>query len=125
MFRTELDLRAVHAEPGIFLVLAPLVWDVGDGTCLTVPALTRTDLASIPQALKNLPFLDVCGLSRRPAVLHDYLYNCGKALVPSRAAADAVLRDALLAEGASWWVAQCFYRGVRAFGWIPYRRSPV
>lgn len=119
MFVSELDIRASRSEPGVFVLLAPLIWKDEHGE-IAVPAGTRTDFASIPRAFQNLPFLNVNGISRRPAVLHDYLYNDGRRLVVNRAHADELLRDALLAEGADWFVTQTFYRAVQAFGWLAW-----
>jgi hypothetical protein len=85
---------------------------------------TVTDLASIPRVFRNLPFLDPNGLSRRPAVLHDYLYRGGNryGLQMTRKKADRVLRIALRDEGASRWVAWLFWAAVRVGGRRAWRR---
>ena len=94
MFTTPLDLRAYIADE--WVVLNPLVWEYG-GERITVPRGFITDLASIPRALRGLPNLDPNGLSRAPAVLHDFLY-CSQT-VESRAVADGIFRAALQAVG--------------------------
>lgn len=116
MFLTRLKIEDTPT-PDIWRVASPLVWDSGRNDRLIVPEGFETDLASIPRLLRNLPFLDPNGISRRPAVLHDWLYHFGK----DRLQADSVLRDALLFEGASRLVAQVFYAGVRLGGRSSWR----
>lgn len=117
MFLTTLclveDQVPDSASADLWFVDAPLVWkDALYGT-LTVPQGFRTDLASIPRALRNLPFLDPNGISRRPAVMHDWLYAWQ---AKGKDFADNFLRAALLAEGASESTAGAFYYGVHLFG---------
>lgn len=118
MFVTDLELKAT-AEPDYWVVTAPLQWDEPDGQKIIVPEGFRTDLASIPRLFRNLPFLDPDGVSRRPAVLHDYLYSQQVA----RASADYKLFKALREEGASYATAWTFWAAVRCFGWHPYRED--
>lgn len=121
MFTSSLDIQAIVTEPDIWATTAPLAWDgkppkgyrsVGP---TTVPRGFTTDLASIPQALRSV--LDRNGVSRRPAVLHDWLY----ALQPCRRSlADATLRAALIADGETPFRAWVYWAGVRAGGWRPW-----
>jgi len=126
MFQTPLDLRATD-EPGLWRVIAPLVWEDAELGQLVVPAGTITDLASIPVRLRGFgafgwyPF-DPNGESRRPAVLHDWLYADG---TRGKDFADRALRAALLAEGVSRGTANAFYYAVKWFGgsaWKGHRR---
>lgn len=118
MFRSKLVLEA-DDTPGQWIVRVPLLWsDVVYGD-IEVPAGTRTDLASIPRALRNLPSLDPQAHSRRPAVVHDYLYSTQTV---TRAIADRFLLDAMQAEGATFRARWMFYYGVRAGGWLPWKR---
>ena len=117
MFVTELVLLDLP-KPDFWAVGADLVWQ--DKTeRITVPKGFRTDLASIPVALRSL--LDRNGVSRRPAVLHDFLYGSH---VVSRRRADALLRQALLSEGESAFGAWVYWAGVRIGGAGPYAESP-
>lgn len=112
MFKTELWLEA-DTRPDMWIIAQPLVWEDATFGKLTVPQGFRTDLASIPRVLRNLPFLDPNGLSRKPAAAHDWLYawrGWGKKR------ADMFLYAALLAEGASHVVARTFELGVEWFG---------
>ena len=96
-----------------WVVAQDLIWKDAKFGTLTCPRGFLTDLASIPRAFRNIPFLDPAGLSRRPAAMHDWLYawrGMGKDN------ADEFLHDALLAEGASPGVAQVFFLGVHEFG---------
>jgi hypothetical protein len=112
VFTTPLDLQA-DPLPDFWVINAPLIWMDPLYGILTIPKGFRTDLASIPRSFRNIPCLDPAGLSRRPAAAHDWLYawrGWGKDK------ADAFLRDALIAEGASRGVAEVFYLGVHEFG---------
>src|SRR5690606_27796302 len=75
-----------------------------------------TDLASIPRIFRWL--LNQNGNSRRPAVLHDYLYRMQPI---SRAEADAIFRRALEAEGVILPGRWLYWSGVRMGGWIAWR----
>src|SRR5450755_4492551 len=95
----------------MWIVMAPLVWQGVFGP-ITVPIGFRSDLASIPVSFRALKQFDVGGVSRKPALLHDWLYawrGIGKDN------ADELLRLALIAEGASDFAAQTFYLGVHVF----------
>lgn len=122
MFLTDLILRA-DKRPDNWIVWAPLVWESRYLGRITIPVGALTDLASIPRLLRNIPFLDPNGRSRRPAVLHDYLYRGGDRfrLQMTRAKADRLLRYALRAEGCSRWVAAVYWLGVRLGGWAGWR----
>lgn len=115
MFLTSLTLTA-EPRPDYWRVGAPLVWCDPTYGRLEVPVGFVTDLASIPTLLRNLPFLDIDGLSRRPAVVHDYLYSSRRGFRLGKEFADSFLRSALLAEQASKATAQAFYWGVRIGG---------
>jgi hypothetical protein len=66
---------------------------------------------------RGLPDFSPTGLSRRPAVLHDYLY--ASADLP-RMEADRLLYVALRAEGVHELTARTYYRAVRVFGAGPW-----
>ena len=117
MFLTELVLLDLP-KPDFWAVGADLIWQ--DKTeRITVPKGFRTDLASIPVALRS--FLDRNGVSRRPAVLHDFLYGSH---VVTRRQADGLLRRALIAEGESPFGAWIYWAGVRVGGAGAYAESP-
>lgn len=113
MFLTPLKLVAAE-QPDQWYFEAPLVWQDPIFGRLTAPVGARTDLASIPRALRNLPFLDPDGPSRLPAAMHDCLYRLGRA--HGKRFADDFLRAALLSEGANEATAWAFWRGVSWFG---------
>lgn len=115
MFQTPLILEAT--TPDHWALAAPLVWKDASGTIL-VPKGFITDLASIPRVLRGLPPLDVDGLSRRPGVLHDWAYAARRE--QGKDAADLLLRDGLIAEGASEVEAEAYYRAVWMFGGEPW-----
>lgn len=111
MFYTELELIA-QTQPDLWRLGAPLIWCDKQFGAIQVPAGFITDLASIPRALRNLPFLDPNGISRRPAVMHDWLYGSPEGRTRGKQFADNFLRAALSAEGASATVARVFYLAV-------------
>lgn len=117
MYLTLLDLDAT-AIPDIWILAAPLAWSDPVRGSIIVPAGFKTDLASIPRALRNLPMLDPDGVSRRPAVTHDWLYGGDRSR--GKDFADDFLYDALLAEGAGRATAWAIWAGVHYFGQIPW-----
>ena len=68
MFVTGLLLSA-GAVPDHWIVMQDLIWQDAKFGTLTCPRGFLTDLASIPMAFRNIPFLDPNGLSRRPAAI--------------------------------------------------------
>lgn len=117
MFRSRLLVEA-DDRPDFWIVRAALIWEAGKET-LTVPAGFETDLASVPRMAQGIPGFESTGLSRRPAVLHDFLYASGD--LP-RMSADEVFYRALLAEGVHEPIARIYYRAVRLFGGAPWER---
>lgn len=78
-----------------------------------MPVGVETDLASVPHIAQFVPEFSSTGLSRRPGVLHDYLYQSGD--VP-RMEADRLFYVALLADGILEPIAGIYHRVVRMFG---------
>lgn len=115
MFLTQLSLIA-ESQPDLWRLGAPLVWCDPLFGKLVVPAGFVTDLASIPRLFRNLPWLDTNGLSRRPAVTHDWLYGSVRGRRYGKQFADSFLRTALISEGATQFTVGCFYQGVNLFG---------
>ncbi len=121
MFRTRLLVEA-DPRPDYWIVREPLIWDDGKET-VTVPYGFETDLASVPRIAQGAPGFASTGLSRRPAVLHDFAYAEG---FVSRMAADELFYRALLSEGVHELTARTYYRAVRLFGgaaWEKHRSS--
>lgn len=110
-FLTPLDLRAY--KPGEWVVLLALIYMAKDGVRHIVPRGFVTDLASIPRLFRDL--FDVNGLSREPAVLHDFLY-CIQ--YTTRAEADALFLEALEAVGVGRAARYAMYLAVRSGGWM-------
>lgn len=85
---------------------------------ITVPAGSETDFASIPGFLESYLSAEdpvICW----PSIIHDYLYNLSGRLPLrnlTRAEADAVLREAMLACGARRTQAWVVHRAVRIGG---------
>ena len=67
----------------------------------------------MPDIARALPDFNPNGLSRRPAVVHDWLYT--NKPVP-RQVADEFLREALVYEGMPRSIADVYYEAVRMFG---------
>lgn len=115
MFTTTPVLSVLPA-PDKWRLEVPLRWEAPD-IDLTIPKGWVTDLASIPRMFQNV--MDVDGLSRCPAILHDWLYN---AQFTTREFADEQLRRALILYGESAAAARVYWLGVRAGGWLPWNR---
>ena len=127
MFLTDLDMRATR--PGYASLLAPLVWEDAKYGRVEIPAGTSTDLGSTPHTLRRFSAFDPWVTARRPAVVHDYLYDRGRwpdGRPVTRSEADEFLRVAMVAEGHSAAVARSWWLGVRMGGvwpWGRYRRA--
>lgn len=110
-FLTPLDLRAYKS--GEWVVLIAVIFADLTGKRFIVPQGFITDLASIPFFLRGV--FNVNGLSREPAVLHDWLY-CVQ--YTTRAEADALFLEALKGCGVGWATRYGMYLAVRAGGWM-------
>lgn len=121
MFRNEPLLQIPSNRPDTWIVRGEgLTWATRDdlSDAIIVPSGFVTDLASVPRRLRDMRAFDVNGLSRRPAILHDWLYATGKG---GKSFADDVFYVALRSEGVSSWNAWMFYKAVDWFGHAPYR----
>ena len=114
MFLTRLILS--DHKPNEWVVESELAY-FHEGERITVPKGFITDLASIPKILRNI--LNVNGKSRKPAVLHDFLY-CSK--IFEREIADYIFYKALLSEGMNSFMARMYWAAVRSAGWIYYNK---
>lgn len=77
----------------------------------------QTDLSSVPRVV--LLWLLVGGDAPASAVVHDWLYRTG---ILTRAQADRVFYDLIQIEGYSTAKAWVMWMGVRAGGWISWRK---
>ncbi len=116
MFRTVLVLEALD-QPDEWQLMQPLIWKDDEFGLLEVPYGFHTDLASTPFHIADN------GPARRPAVVHDWLYDTPDGRRHGKAFADSFLRCALRAEGASRAMAWTFYLGVKLFGGPAWRAS--
>lgn len=120
---------AYSAPPAITPVIPDDLWELVDDWRFTygeaeycVPAGFLTDGASIPRILWR-----VCGhpmtAQRLPAALaHDWAYSGESAGVFTRADADMLYRDALIASGFPAWKASLEYYTLRLFGGSHYTK---
>ena len=122
MFLTPLDLIA-DVRPDYWVTGRSLIWLDKTFGRLEVPIGFVTDLASIPRVFRNLPFLDPAGQSRRPAVVHDWLYDTATGRRYGKEFADSFLRAALLSEGATKATAGAFFYAVHWFGGSSWRAA--
>jgi len=99
--------------PRIWDVVMPLIWEDSQFGRITVPVGFRTDLASVPPAVRDIPAFDPNGPSRKPAVLHDWCY-CWQGMDRDRC--DALLAAALVSVGISAGVAEIYRLAVHDFG---------
>lgn len=113
-FLTDLTVREI--DDGTWMVVSPLDYKSDLlGVTVEVPALFRTDFASVPR----VPFIfDVLGdIAHEPAVIHDWLYYIG---IYGRAKSDSVLLEAMKANDVSAFKRWQIYIGVRVGGWLAW-----
>jgi len=79
----------------------------------TIPENFITNFASIPRVFKL--FIAPYGKYDRPAILHDFHYNCPDFHI-TRAKADKIFLENMLYENVSKKYAYPFYWAVRVFG---------
>ena len=108
-FQTDLVVEVVGGKE--YKLTGPFVyvWP-GNGGSIVVPAGFQTDFASIPQYLRWL--ITGHGDTRRPAVIHDYLYRTSDV---GRKECDKIFLDAMKEEGVSQWKRKAMYYAVRMF----------
>jgi hypothetical protein len=124
-FLSELVVRDVAEgrETTRLRLLEPFwVWSDVLNDQLVIPAGFECDGESIPRALHGLvpPF----GMSKRAAVVHDYLYrnhgylsHAGPFKPVTRQQADAVYQELCLAKGLPRWRATVRWATLRLVGW--------
>jgi len=122
-FLNALRVEQVSVEPEEWELLAPLLFssDVLN-TIIEVPAGFRTDFASVPR----IPFAYwiAGGTAETAAVIHDYLYRKRKTFPDlTRAQADLVFLEAMVASGVAYWRRQAMYAAVQCFGYWAWERS--
>lgn len=78
---------------------------------IIVPAGFQTDFASVPRV--PVAYWLTGDTAHPPAVVHDWLYSTGEF---QRQKADAILLEAMAADGVPAWRRYVMYLAVRAFG---------
>lgn len=118
--RASRKLDGTTLSLGAWVLTRPLVYESAAlKVRITVPQGFRTDFASVPR----LPFVywlyggDFCD---EAATVHDWAYSTGAI---GRKQADAVFREAMLAEGVSPFRAWPMWLGVRCFGASHYKAT--
>lgn len=111
------DLVVKTIPGGKYKLTNPLIWKYAPNATMVVPAGFETDFASVPRFARWL--IDGHSHTRKPAVLHDYLYNqaAGK-----RKDADLVFRKAMRDTDTPAWKRELAYRAVRIGGWVSWAR---
>jgi hypothetical protein len=102
-------------DGGDYMVLKAFSFEGPDCT-VVVPRFFRTDFASIPRGLRWL--VTGHGDTRKPAVIHDYLYRHG---IGTKKAADNIFNTAMKEEGVPAWKRRLIYRAVSWFGGFSWR----
>lgn len=89
---------------------------------ITVPAGFVTDFDSVPRL--PLAFWLTKGRSRLAPVIHDWLYSEQRIgpISVSRGLADRIFLEAMEDEGVGRAARFTIWAGVRAWGWLPWRR---
>lgn len=113
-------LRSEDLDGSKLILTSPLhYWSAELRRMVTIPTGFVCDAYSAPRDL--LGSWIVRGIDRRPAVLHDWLYQKGSKA--SRAQADRTLLEAMESVGIERWRANGIYAAVRAFGWRYFQKK--
>lgn len=126
-FHTRVDLEVYRGN--LWVVTQPIIWSNPKFDVITVPKGFVTDLASTPQIMHAFPWFDPSREGRGAATIHDFLYCSHRHLwidsadhvyehAQTRWWCDSVLFNALLDTEVSHLLAQMYYFGVRAGGWL-------
>lgn len=119
-FLTKLHVELVrHAGSGTWRLTGPLVFRSMHHGTIIVPAGFETDFASVPRVV--LAYLLTGNTAHAAAVLHDYLYRTPTERF-TRAEADNVLQDAMIATKVPAWRRWLIYTGVRVGGSGHFRK---
>lgn len=115
------DIRPIARRRYRLKALYQIVTRVGN---VIVPAGFEHDGASIPRLAWALSGLTPDGLIRAAALVHDFLYRFAAAgeRAVTRAEADLVFYDLMREAGLSRYRAGVAYYGVRAGGWVSWRK---
>lgn len=109
-FATDLIVREITDEK--WQLTQELVYYSNLLDCIKVPAGFVTDFASVPRL--PLAFLVAGDTAHSAAVVHDYLYTTKPC---TKAEADKVFLEAMLASGVAYWRSYLMYEMVALFGW--------
>lgn len=112
-----------HLVPGRELLVeldAPLIYESKAGLRYTVPLGFWCDLASVPKILRS--FATDWYRTARAGVLHDLLYRWPELFGMSRRQADGMYREALRADDVGRFRARLQWLGLRAGGWVAWRK---
>lgn len=117
-FRGNLTITELEPTWEKWRLETDVVYDLGDGSLITVPKGFITDGASVPRPLWDI--VPAWGRYSRAAVLHDFLCRMidrGKPhrLAPDRHAADALFLQAMIDSGVNTAVRNAMWAAVRGY----------
>lgn len=113
--RGILDFYELSKHNDEWLVIEPFIfWSSRIQQFIVAPRWFITDLASIPQLVRNL--IPVNGFHRHAAVCHDVLYSLSSSGRCSKEEADKVFLDMMKLYGVSRWKQIAMYQAVNLFG---------
>ena len=110
-----------HGEKTRLLLNSPLVYVDAKGKQWRAPGGMTTDLSSVPALIPTLVRLSMADKlqSAAAAIIHDHLYQTGET---TRAEADRLYRECLMATGSSRFGSWLQWRGLTAGGWVSWNR---
>ena len=122
-FLGPLDVRLLDDQEERWMLLASLSYRSAILRAqLTVPAGLITDMASIPKWF--FIYLTFGGRAKRPAVLHDFLYQLHLPGVDQEQA-DAVFDEAMQVIGEPTWAEKAIWLGVTIGGAAAWATGPA
>ena len=106
----RVEVHQANDRGNVYTLLVPLKW--GE---LVVPAGFESDGASVPRFFWRAVFPPGDSQALRAAILHDFIYR-ERPDGWTRAAADNLFLEVMLADGVPEFRARLAYAGVRLFG---------
>lgn len=115
-FKTPLDIRVIG--PQAYELLAPLVYERGNGQIIQINPGFDFDGASIPRGLWSVVGSPMTDGYQRAGCLHDALYASEHFY---RAFCDKLFLEAMESDGVSYIKRTAMYTAVKMFGWTVWK----
>lgn len=113
--RGLIDFYELSEDPNEWLVIEPFIfWSARIQKFIIAPRWFTTDLASIPQVVRNV--ISVNGYHRHAAICHDVLYTLADQGICTKEEADLVFKDFMKLYKVPSWKQWSMYNAVKYGG---------